>query len=96
MDNEFSKICDWLSNSSQDHFNLHQEENVMVIMKLEVPQRLILHYPVPWSNGFCGERLKKKFSAIKVKGPWQRNVVLTFQSFMAVEREGRRKGEGKT
>jgi hypothetical protein len=36
------KICDWLLTSSWDHFGLHQEENVRVIMKFEVPKRHIL------------------------------------------------------
>ena len=30
------KICDWLLNSSQDHFGLHQEQNIGVTMKFEV------------------------------------------------------------
>ena len=38
----FSKICDWLPlNSSQDHFSLHQENNIRVIMEVEVPKRFI-------------------------------------------------------
>ena len=36
------KICDWLLNSSRDHFSLHQVENVRVTMKFEVPRRRIL------------------------------------------------------
>jgi hypothetical protein len=45
MDHEvvpcFSKICDWLLNLSQDHFDVHQAKNVRVIMELEVPKMLI-------------------------------------------------------
>ena len=36
------KICDWLLNSSQDHFSLHQGKNVGVTMEFEVPKRHIL------------------------------------------------------
>ena len=36
------KICDWLLNSSRDHFGLHQGENVIVTMEFEVPKRHIL------------------------------------------------------
>ena len=33
------KNCDWLLNSSWDHFRLHQGKNVRVTMKFEVPKR---------------------------------------------------------
>ena len=36
------KICDWLLNSSRDHFCSHQGENVRVTMEFEVPKRHIL------------------------------------------------------
>ena len=36
------KICDWMLNSSHDHFTLHQGKNVRVIMEFKVPQRQIL------------------------------------------------------
>ena len=36
------KSIDWLLNSSQDHFGLHQEKNVRVIMEVEVPKGYIL------------------------------------------------------
>jgi hypothetical protein len=36
------KICDWLLNSTWDHFSLHQGKNVRVTMKFEVPKRYIL------------------------------------------------------
>ena len=32
------KICDWLLNSSRDHFGLHQGENVKVTMEFENPK----------------------------------------------------------
>ena len=36
------KICDWQWNFSQNHFGLHQGENVKVTVKLEVPKMPIL------------------------------------------------------
>jgi hypothetical protein len=36
------KICDWLLNSSRDHFGLQQGNNVRVTMEFEVPKRHIL------------------------------------------------------
>ena len=36
------KISDWLLNSPWDHFGLHQENNVKVTTKFEVPKRHIL------------------------------------------------------
>ena len=36
------KICNWLLNSFQDHFGLHQEKIIRVTMSLEVPKRHIL------------------------------------------------------
>ena len=35
------QICDWLLNSSQDHFGLHQGKNVRVTMEFKVPKRQI-------------------------------------------------------
>jgi hypothetical protein len=42
------KICDWLFNSSQDHFNLHQGKNVIVTMKFEVARRHFKAYIIHW------------------------------------------------
>ena len=36
------RICDWLSNWSQDHFGLHQGKKVKVAMEFEVPKRHIV------------------------------------------------------
>ena len=36
------KICDWLLNSSRDHFGSHQEKTIRVTMEFEVPKRHIL------------------------------------------------------
>ena len=35
------KICDWLLNSSPDHFGLQQENNVRVAMEFKVSKRHI-------------------------------------------------------
>ena len=39
-----SKTCDWLLNSSKDHFGVHEEKYVRVIMEPEVTKRPI-HRP---------------------------------------------------
>ena len=36
------KICDWLLNSSWEHFGLHQGKNVKVTMEFKVPKRHLL------------------------------------------------------
>ena len=36
------KNVDWLLNSFQNHFSLHQRKSVRVIMEVEVPKRHIL------------------------------------------------------
>ena len=36
------KICDWLLNSSRDHFSLHQWKNVKVTMAFKVPKRHVV------------------------------------------------------
>ena len=36
------KLCDWLLNSSWDHFGLHQGKNVKVTVEFEVPKRHVL------------------------------------------------------
>ena len=38
------KICDWMLNSSQNHFGLHQGKNVRVIMGFGVSKRHILRH----------------------------------------------------
>ena len=63
------KIYDWLLNSSQDYFGLHQGKNVRVIMKFEVPKRHVLR-PIHWHGpmGFAvGEA--KRCSSRKRRGP---------------------------
>ena len=52
------KICDWLLNSFQDHFGLQKGQNVRVTMEFKLPEWHILglHYPLTWSNMFCGGR----------------------------------------
>ena len=62
-----SKICDWPLNLSQDHFGLHQEKNVRVIMELQVPKRPIF---MPRSSIVMVQRVllwerQKRFSCCK-------------------------------
>ena len=66
------KICDWLLNSSQDQFGLHQGKNVRVTMEFEVPKNFFegLHHPLTWSNGFCNGRGTRGDLIEKGRGPW--------------------------
>lgn len=58
MDHELvPRHCDWLLNSSYDHFGLRQGKNVTVTMEFKVPKRHILR--PTWSNGFCSGRSKR-------------------------------------
>jgi hypothetical protein len=65
------KICDWLLNSSEDHFILHQGKNVKAVMELEVPKRHMLRPTlstdmVQWV--FWWER-QKRYSGKNKHGP---------------------------
>ena len=55
------EICGWMLNSSWDHFGSHQGKNVRVTVEFEILKRhmLRLHYPLTWSNMFCGGRGKR-------------------------------------
>ena len=33
------EICDWLLDSSRDHFGLHRGKNVRVVVEFKVPKR---------------------------------------------------------
>jgi hypothetical protein len=72
------KICDWMLNSSQGHFGLHQGENIKVIMKFVVPKRLIL-WPTIIANivqrVLLWERQKYCFDR-KGKDLWQRTIAI--------------------
>ncbi len=59
-------------------FSLYQEKLVSVTMELEVPKGIFssLHEPLPWSNGFCGDKVNRGSLVSKVNGPWQKIVVL--------------------
>jgi hypothetical protein len=53
------KYVDWLLDSSRDHFGLHQGENIEWLWSSRFPKDIIvqgMHYPLTWSNGFCGGR----------------------------------------
>ena len=103
----FSKICDWLPlNLSRDHYGLHQENNVRVIMELEVPKKHVLglHYPLSWSNGLCNGRGKRRSLVAYVRGPCHRSAffpllfLLYFflggvaKIFIVIRKEGTKKG----
>ena len=64
------KFCDWLLNSSRDHFGFYQGKNVKVTMKSRSPKDIFegLHYPLTWSNAFCSGRGKKGGMVEKGKG----------------------------
>ena len=63
------KICDWLLNSSQDHFGLRQGKNVRVIMEFKISKRHIL-WPTLSTN------MVQHVLVDKGKCPWQRNIVI--------------------
>ena len=65
------KICDWLLNSSHDHFGLHPKKNVKVAMGFEVPKRRMLR---PTSSIDVVQRVlpwkrQKRHFKIKIQGP---------------------------
>ena len=66
----FIGLCDWPLNLSRDHFGLHQEKNVRVIMKLEVLKSPIVSptlsiVTVQWSGR--GKRGKTLFIYVYAK-----------------------------
>jgi hypothetical protein len=74
------KICDWLLNSSQDHFNLHQEKKMpewswVRGSQLETYFQGLCYSPT-WCNGFCGGRGESGAMVEKGKGPWQKKIVM--------------------
>ena len=75
------KICDWMLNSSQDHFGLREGNNVSDhgVRGLHNTYFKGLHYPLTWSTMFCGGRGKR--GALE-KGTWQRNVVIMDFTFI--------------
>jgi hypothetical protein len=74
------KIWDWLLNFSWDHFGLHQGKKCESDREVRSPKDIFegLHYPLTWSNKFCGGRGKRGGLVEKGKGPWQKNVVIMF------------------
>ena len=72
------KIYNWMLNSSQDHFGLHQGENIKVTMKFEVHKRLILRPTISANivqHVLLWESQKSCFGR-KGKDPWQRNIAI--------------------
>jgi hypothetical protein len=75
------KICDWLLNSSRDHFGLHQgKKNVIVTMKFEVPKIHVVRHALSIDmvqHVLRWERQKRCYGR-KRHGLWQRNVVIIY------------------
>ena len=42
------KICDWLLNLYEDHFGLHQGENLIVIVEFETQKKYFKAYIIHW------------------------------------------------
>ena len=69
-------------------------------VELEVPKRPIigLHYPLSWSNRFCGERGKSNYLVTNVRVPWQRDFCFNIFPFswpkvtVVTREEGEEKG----
>ena len=68
----------WLLNSSWDQSNLHQGKNGRETMDFEVPKRHILsmHYPLTWSDGYCGGRGKIGALVERGRDSWQKTFVI--------------------
>ena len=73
------KICDWMLNSSWEHFGLHQGKKMSRwSWSLRFPKDIFKgpHYLLTWSNKFCAGRGKRGALVDKCKGPCQKNVVI--------------------
>ena len=75
------KLCDWLLNSSWDHFGLHQEFFFKVNMKFEVPKTCILnayiihrHGPTAFAVGEAKEVLWQKKARVHGKEKFCYNI----------------------
>ena len=69
------KICDWLLNSSRNHFGLHQGKIIRVIIEFKVPKRHILR---PTLSTDMAQRVlrwerQKRCSSRKRQGPLANN-----------------------
>ena len=97
------KICDWLLNSSQDHFGLHQVKKVKVIVKFKVPKKHMLR-PTLSSDKVQMElwwEMQKRCSSKKKVGPHGKNLLFSKKSmnFLFCGREGeenKRQKNGQT
>jgi hypothetical protein len=74
------KICDWLLNSSWDHFGSHQGENARVTVEFKVPKRHIvdLHYPLNGPTSFAVGEAKEVLWYKRARArawAWQRNTI---------------------
>ena len=95
-------ICDWLVNSSHNHFGLHQGEDVGVAVEFEVPKR---HFLRPTLSSdmvqpvLRWERRLKRCFARKKKGQGPvtyRNCYTNFSNETIYGEEKVKRGEDKT
>ena len=73
------KICDWLLNSSWDHFGLHPRQNVKVTMEFNVPKSHILRPTLSTDmvqQALRWERQKENAMVEKGRGLWQRRTAI--------------------
>jgi hypothetical protein len=94
-------ICDWMLNSSWNHFGSHQGKNVRVTIEFEVSKRHILG--LKWSidmvqRVFRWERPKKKCYARKRQEPTVEKYCYNniLMNFLGRERKQRRQEKGQT
>ena len=67
------KPCDWLLNSSYDHFGLHQGKMIKMTMQFEVSKRHLLRPTLSIDmvqQVLRWERQKRCYYRKKRKGPW--------------------------
>ena len=70
------KICDWLLNSSWDHFSLHQWKKCQSDHGVQGPQKTCYKAYIIHQHGLCDGRGKRGPLLEKGKDPWQRNDVI--------------------
>ena len=70
------EACDWMLNSSQEHFGLHQAKNVREPIDFEVPKKQYLS-PILFTNmvqRFFRWEGQKRWSGKTSRVPWQKNA----------------------
>ena len=64
------KICDWALNFFLDHFRLHQERNVKVIMKPKVPQKACFQVYIIQCHGPMGFAMREAYKVLLLQKSW--------------------------